>query len=131
MSLGRLGASSPIFCFFVVPTSKKSGSPAGLVNQEFGSPAGLVSQEFASPTALVNQGLGPLCQSGRSEAVKMCILACILQWKCASTFSHGSAPGKARVWFTSRLGEPRVWFTSGLGEPRVWFTSCVGDDLER
>ena len=66
-------------------------------------------------------------KSGRSEAVPMSILACILQWKCASTFSHGSGPGKARVWFTSRLGEPRVWFTSGLGEPRVWFTSCVGE----
>ena len=61
-----------------------------LVNQEvwftsrLGQSRVWFTSRFGEPrvclsTALVNQGLGPLCQSGRSEAVPMSILACVLQ----------------------------------------------------
>ena len=46
-------------------------------------------------------------------------------------------PGKARVWFTNRLGQPRVWFTRGTWGRlfgmffALEFRSAKGDDLVR
>ena len=87
----------------------------GLVNQEvwftsvLGQPRVWFTSGVGEPRVCLTGCLGEprfgsRGKSGRSEAVPMSILACILQWKCASTFSHGSAPGKARVWFTKPRG---------------------------
>mgnify|MGYP000365336044 CR=1 FL=1 len=107
----------------------------GLVNQEvwftsvLGQPRVWFTSGGGEPRVCLTGRLdvprfGSRGKSGRSEAVKISILACILQWKCASTFSHGSAPDKARVGSPAGLvnqefGSPVDLVSQEFGSPAV------------